>query len=59
MSAENYNGYSNKSTWTLAIWIKIDESLGNYWKNKDKTLNEDELAKELRTYFENRNMSCR
>lgn len=55
MSTENYNGYSNKSTWTLAIWIKTDESLNNYWKYKAKTLIEDELAKELQTYFEDRN----
>jgi hypothetical protein len=55
MSIENYNGYSNKSTWTLAIWIKTDESLRNYWKYKAKTLSEDELTKELQTYFEDRN----
>jgi hypothetical protein len=55
MSTENYNGYGNKETWTLAVWIKTDESLMNYWKYKAKTLTEDELTKELQTYFEDRN----
>jgi hypothetical protein len=50
-----YKGYRNKTTWTLAIWIKTDESLNNYWRHKAKTLPETELSKELKTYFEERN----
>jgi hypothetical protein len=52
---EEFNGYANKPTWTLAIWLETDESLKNYWKYKTKSLSEDELSKELRAYFEDRN----
>jgi hypothetical protein len=55
MYIEEFNGYTNKPTWTLAIWLETDESLKNYWKYKTKSLPEDELAKELQTYFEDRN----
>ena len=50
-----YKGYRNKTTWTLAIWIKTDESLNNYWRHKANTLSELELSKELQSYFEQRN----
>jgi hypothetical protein len=50
-----YKGYSNKTTWTLAIWLETEESLNNYWRYKAKTLPENELSKELQTYFEDRN----
>jgi hypothetical protein len=50
-----YKGYRNKTTWTLAIWIKTDDSLSNYWRNKANTLPEPELSKELQSYFEQRN----
>lgn len=50
-----YKGYRNKTTWTLAIWIKTDESLNNYWSHKANTLPEPELSKELKSYFEQRN----
>ncbi len=52
---KKYGGYSNKPTWTLAIWLETDESLKNYWRYKTKSLPEDELSKELQTYFEDRN----
>jgi len=52
---EEFNGYTNKPTWTLAIWLETDESLKNYWKYKTKSLPEDELSKELQAYFEDRN----
>jgi hypothetical protein len=52
---EEFNGYTNKPTWTLAIWLETDESLKNYWKYKTKSLPEDELSKELQVYFEDRN----
>ncbi len=52
---KKYGGYSNKSTWTLVIWLDTDESLKNYWRYKTKSLPEDELSKELQTYFEDRN----
>jgi len=55
MYVEEFNGYSNKPTWTLAIWLDTDESLKNYWRYKSKSLSEDELSKELQTYFEDRN----
>lgn len=55
MKTENYNGYSNRSTWALAIWIMTDESLKNYWKYKAKTFMEEELTEELKNYFEERN----
>jgi hypothetical protein len=55
MYVEEFNGYSNKPTWTLAIWLDTDESLKNYWRYKSKSLPEDELSKELKTYFEDRN----
>jgi hypothetical protein len=55
MNLEEFNGYSNKPTWTLAIWLETDESLKNYWRYKSKSLQEDELSKELQTYFEDRN----
>jgi len=55
MDTEEFNGYSNKPTWTLAIWLETDESLKNYWRYKSKSLPEDELSKELQTYFEDRN----
>ena len=52
---EEFNGYTNKPTWTLAIWLETDESLRNYWKYKTRSLPEDELSKELQAYFEDRN----
>jgi len=52
---EEFNGYTNKPTWTLAIWLETDESLKNYWKYKTRSLPEDELSKELQAYFEDRN----
>lgn len=52
---EEFNGYPNKPTRTLAIWLETDESLKNYWKYKTKSLPEDELSKELQAYFEDRN----
>jgi hypothetical protein len=55
MYIEEFRGFTNKPTWTLAIWLEIDESLKNYWKYKIKSMPEDELSKELQTYFENRN----
>jgi len=55
MYVEEFNGYCNKPTWTLAIWLDTDESLKNYWRYKSKSLSEDELSKELQTYFEDRN----
>jgi hypothetical protein len=55
MYVEEFNRYSNKPTWTLAIWLDTDESLKNYWRYKSKSLSEDELSKELQTYFEDRN----
>jgi len=55
MYLEEFNGFTNKPTWTLAIWLETDESLKNYWKYKTKSLSEDELSKELQTYFEVRN----
>jgi hypothetical protein len=55
MYLEEFNGFTNKPTWTLAIWLETDESLKNYWKYKTKSLSEDKLSKELQTYFEERN----
>jgi hypothetical protein len=55
MHVEEFNGYTNKPTWTLAIWLETDESLKNYWKYKIKSTPEDELSRELQTYFEDRN----
>jgi len=52
---EEFNGYTNKPTWTLAIWLETDESLKNYWKYKTRSLPEDELSRELQAYFEDRN----
>ena len=50
-----YKGCSNRPTWTLAIWLKTDESLNNYWRYKAKSLSENELSEELKAYFEERN----
>jgi hypothetical protein len=55
MCIEEFNGYSNKPTWTLTFWLETDESLKNYWRHKSKSLQEDELPKELQSYFEDRN----
>jgi hypothetical protein len=52
---EKFKGYTNKSTWTLAIWLETDESLKQYWRFKSKSLSEEDLSKELQTYFEDRN----
>ena len=52
---EKYKGCSNKPTWTLAIWLDTEESLNNYWRHKAKSLPENELSKELQTYFKDRN----
>jgi hypothetical protein len=52
---EEFNGYTNKPTWTLAIWLETDESLKQYWRFKSKSLPEEDLSKELQTYFEDRN----
>lgn len=49
MCIEEFNGYSNKPTRTLTIWLETDESLKNYWRHKSKSLPEDELPKELQS----------
>ncbi len=56
---KKYGGYSNKSTWTLTIWLETDESLKNYWRYKTKSLPKDELSKELQTYFKIETLSQR
>ncbi|OFY67151.1 MAG: hypothetical protein A2Y71_03940 [Bacteroidetes bacterium RBG_13_42_15] len=55
MYVEKFNGYANKPTWTLSIWLETDESLKQYWRYKSKSLSEEDLSKELKTYFEDRN----
>lgn len=52
---DEFKGYTNKSTWTLAIWLETDESLKQYWRFKSKSLSEEDLSKELQAYFEDRN----
>jgi hypothetical protein len=52
---EGFNGFTNKPTWTLAVWLETDESLEQYWRYKSKSLSEEDLSKELQTYFEERN----
>jgi len=49
---ETYNGYSNKPTWALALWIQNDEGLSRYWNDKARELPEYELSQELKSYFE-------
>jgi hypothetical protein len=55
MYVEKFNGFTNKPTWTLVIWLETDESLKQYWRYKSKSLSEEGLSRELQTYFENRN----
>ncbi len=49
---EIYNGYSNKPTYLVALWIQNNPELYDLWTNKAKTLEGDSLIKELKAYFE-------
>ena len=54
MKTNTYNGYKNRDTWLVALWLNNDEK--NYTRftaNLERLLNIDDgkFLKELKTYF--------
>lgn len=54
MKIDQYKGFRNKPTWTIARWFKTEEDLYNYWKKRSEELTREELIKELKLQIEDR-----
>jgi hypothetical protein len=56
---DTYNGYKNRDTWLVALWLNNHERNYNRFNaNIERLLNIDDknLLKELKTYFYNDNI---
>ncbi len=59
METDTYNGYKNRDTWLVALWLNNDKKNYNRFNaNIERLLNIDDknLLKELKTYFYNDNI---
>jgi hypothetical protein len=46
-----YNGWANRPTWTVALWIDSDCTKYFYWTEHARKLNRHQLEQELRDHF--------
>jgi len=47
-----YNGWTNKPTWIVALWLDNDEYTYNLMRENAKTLNKWELADFIKDFIE-------
>lgn len=52
---ETYNGWTNKATWLVKLWIDNDQSEQESWLEEAKTVNVYQLADKLKDFYEEEN----
>ena len=50
---EKYNGWTNRETWLVNLWIDNEESSQTYWRNEAKEIWANAQVEEHFTKFEN------
>ena len=53
---EKFEGFTNKATWTISLWINNDEYLNSYWQDQIKHDPDPyELSEALKDFFTGEN----
>lgn len=50
--SQEFNGWSNHSTWALKLWIDNTSETQSYWQERAKKLSRVELMDELKEWYE-------
>jgi hypothetical protein len=49
--SDRYNGYTNRETYLVSLWLSNDETTYRYWVERGETLSASELADAMEDEF--------